>query len=124
MRTSSLDIGKVISERIEHILPTFPLIAEQGTNYPFATYQRTEMNFIDVKRNICIQESVNLDINIVTDNYTQGIELAKKVKEELDQIGGLSERGVEIENTYMINGYERYTDGAYIQTLTFRIEVN
>ena len=124
MRTSSLDIGKVISERIEKILPTFPLVAEQGTPFPFATYQRTEMNFVDVKRNICIQESINIDVNIVTDNYTQSIELAKKVKEELDQIGGLSERGVEIENTYMINGYERYTDGAYIQTLTFRIEVN
>ena len=123
MRTSSLDIGKVISDRIEHILPTFPIVAEQGTNYPFATYQRTEMNFVDVKRNICIQESINVDINIVTDNYTQGIELAKRVKEELDQIGGTC-RGVEIENTDMINGYERFVDGAYIQTLTFRIEVN
>lgn len=123
MRTSSLDIGKVISDRIEHILPTFPIVAEQGTNYPFATYQRTEMNFVDVKRNTCIQESINVDINIVTDNYTQGIELAKRVKEELDQIGGIC-RGVEIENTDMINGYERFVDGAYIQTLTFRIEVN
>lgn len=123
MRTSSLDIGKVITDRIEHILPCFPLVAEQGVNYPFCTYQRTEMNFIDVKRNTCIQESINVDINIVTDNYTQSIELAKKVKEELDQIGGTC-RGVEIENTDMINGYERYMDGAYVQTLTFRIEVN
>ena len=123
MRTSSLDIGKVITDRIEHILPCFPLVAEQGTNYPFCTYQRTEMNFIDVKRNTCIQESISVDINIVTDNYTQSIELAKKVKEELDQIGGTC-RGVEIENTDMINGYERYMDGAYVQTLTFRIEVN
>lgn len=123
MRTSSLDVGKLISDRIEKILPTFPLVAEQGTNFPFATYQRTQMDFVDVKRNVCIQESVTIDINIVTDNYTQGIELAKQVKEELDQIGGIC-RNVEIENTEMINGFERYSDGAYIQTLTFKIEVN
>lgn len=123
MRTSSLDVGKVISDRIEKILPCFPLVAEQGTPFPFCTYQRTEMNFVDVKRNVCIQETVTVDVNIVTDNYTQGIELAKKVKEELDQIGGTC-RGVEVENTEMINGFERYSDGAYIQTLTFKIEVN
>ena len=120
----SLNIGKAIYT----ILPTsididkkiYPLIADEGTTFPFIIYKRTGLTPESTKDNT--NENVSVEINIASSNYSESIDLAIKVRKALEHKKG-TYSDIAIEDIVIDDATEDYIEDTFIQTLTFKIEL-
>lgn len=114
----SIEIGIKINELLKQILPElknkiYPLVSELDTTLPFIVYKKTSIIPKYIKHNIT-EEEIHIEITIVSDNYKQSVDLAQKIKDELQY------KILEDVSIYFTGNYESYND-AYIQTLTFKL---
>lgn len=123
MTTKTLNIGKAVYELLKDIAPCFPLIAEQGTQYPFIVYRRNSFSYQDTKDYYNIAERVSMDVTIAANTYEESIELALRVKERMEKTRG-EFNGVSFTDCETVNSSEDWIDDAYVQTLTFSILID
>ena len=83
----SLNIGKaiytILQTSIDIDKKIYPLIADEGTTFPFIIYKRTGLTPESTKDNT--NENVSVEINIASSNYSESIDLAIKVRKALDK---------------------------------------
>lgn len=120
----SLRIGKIVYSKIGSLVNNrcYPLIAENGTTYPFIIYQRDSLDSTFCKDGV-YEDEVNVSVRVVTDSYNAGIDLAQSVREAMTFNNYTIEEG----GTYtslMVQADEEFSNDAYIQTLIFRITIN
>ena len=120
----SLKVGKIVYSKIGSLVSNrcYPLIAENGTTYPFIVYQRDSLDSMFCKDGV-YEDEVNVSVKVVTDTYNAGIDLAQSVREAMTFNNYTSEEG----GTYtslMVQADEEFNNDAYIQTLIFRITIN
>jgi hypothetical protein len=120
----SLKVGKIVYSKIGSLVSNrcYPLIAENGTTYPFIIYQRDSLDSMFCKDGV-YEDEVNVSVRVVTDSYNAGIDLAQSVREAMTFNNYTSEEG----GTYtslMVQADEEFTNDAYVQTLIFRITIN
>lgn len=127
LRTSSLKIGRVIHEQLKDIIRIFPIIADKGVEGNFAVYRRTALNESDTKDLYNYEEVAYMDIIVVSSTYDNSIELAQAIKIRLEAVNGdfetANEEAITIENIEMTNASEDWQNDAYIQRLTFKINI-
>lgn len=119
---NSLNIGKVIYDKLHSITNNiYPLVAENGTNYPFIIYTRDTLNSTYCKDG-CYEDSVGVSIKIATATYYGGVDIAQQVREKLT-FNGYKTDGMEL-YSQLDNASEDYVDNTYLQILNFTITIN
>lgn len=120
----SLNIGKaiytILQTSIDIDKKIYPLIADEGTTYPFIIYKRTGLTPESTKDNT--NENVSVEINIASSNYSESIDLAIKVRKALEHKKG-TYSDIAIEDIVIDDATEDYIEDTFIQTLTFKIEL-
>ena len=115
----SSDTG--VTEKVENRI--YPLIADQGTIYPFIIYKRTGIEPMTSKDRFICSEVTSVDVIIASDRYDEGIEVAELVKDALIGKNGIYS-GIKITDIDMISADEDYIEDTFIQNLTFNIKTN
>ena len=120
----SLNIGKaiytILQTSIDIDKKIYPLIADEGTTFPFIIYKRTGLTPESTKDNT--NENVSVEINIASSNYSESIDLAIKVRKALEHKKG-TYSDIAIEDIVIDDATEDYMEDTFIQTLTFKIEL-
>ena len=101
----------------------YPLVANQGTTFPFIIYKRTGIEPVTSKDRFICSELTTVDVTVASDRYDESIELAELVKDTLSGKNGIYS-GINIIDINMISADEDYIEDTFIQTLTFNIKTN
>lgn len=120
---STLQLGRLVHERLEPVLPTFPIVAEKGSPQPFAVYRRQGIRLHDTKDRFSFEEIVSMEVIITASSYPQSVELAMKVKQALSGLRGTWE-GLVISSISLVNADEEWVSDSYIQRLYFEIIID
>ena len=127
----SLQIGKAIY----HILRNddnvtakvnqkiFPLIANEGTTFPFIIYKRSGLEPATTKDRYVYKESVYVEVVIAAESCNESIYIADVVRTAfINKQGNISD--VEVQSIELVNADEDYIEDTFTQTLTFKINTN
>lgn len=87
----------------------FPLVATEGTNLPFAVFERTGYNRNTKDGGIL---EVTFEVRIVSNTYFEGLQIADTVIDTLERTPY---------KATLTGSSEEYTNDGYLQTLTFLI---
>lgn len=123
IHADSLWIGALIKNRIEGIVPVYPAIAPADAPRDYCVYRRSGYSGRDTKDRFNYEETLFIEIAVVSPSYRDGIKIAQEIKDRLDGARGLWE-GKMIEGIRMTNASEEFGDNAYIQRLFFSITVD
>ena len=111
----SLNIGKaiytILQTSIDIDKKTYPLIADEGTTFPFIIYKRTGLTPESTKDNT--NENVSVEINIASSNYSESIDLAIKVRKALEHKKG-TYSDIAIEDIVIDDATEDYIEDTFI----------
>lgn len=110
-----------VTEKVENRI--YPLIADQGTIYPFIIYKRTGIEPITSKDRFICSEITSVDVVVASDRYDESIEVAELVKDALIGKNGIYS-GIKVVDIDMISADEDYIEDTFIQNLTFNIKTN
>lgn len=123
MRTETLNLGTLFYGLMNPLLPTFPIIAEQGTPQPFAVYRRTGVTLPYTKDRYNYEEVASYEVIITASTYPECVRLAQDVKARLDGLRGEWE-GNHITEIKLTNTDEDWHNDGYIQRLYFTIKTD
>lgn len=128
----SLEIGKVIAtyltgnEELNAIInnKVFPIVADQGTTYPFVVYKRSSLQTASSKDRYNYSEVAYVEMVVASKSYRQSVEIATKIRDVLDKKRGVLD-DININEIRLENAYEDYMSDTdvFVQYLTFRIEI-
>ena len=121
--TDNLEIGTFITEQLNEILPTYPIISDKPTEAPFCVYRRTGFVSKNTKDRFNYEETINLEIILCATTYKDSIKLAQKVKDKLEGFYGRW-RNTFINVIFLDNTNEDWSNDMYIQRLYFTLEVD
>lgn len=96
----------------------FPIIADQGTKYPFITYRRTGCSNEDSKDRI-YEDNTTVELVIASASYTESMDIAQKCREALER-----KRYDKVKDIRLVDASEDFVDEAFIQNLSFSIKLN
>lgn len=91
----------------------FPLVAVEGTTFPFLVYRRS--GYAPVSNKDLEDEIVTVEIAILSDKYENSVDVADAV------LTGLHGSNEEIERVKIIGTSEEFSDDIYIQKLIIDI---
>lgn len=117
---NTLQIGEVIYTLLSEFKNVYPLIADEGTTFPFIIYKRSS-GYSNAAKDGLYSIIANIDVIIAAQSYEESIELADKVLYKLETSNGLI-AGYDVWNIKMVDSNEIWTDNTFLQTLKFRIE--
>lgn len=123
LHSDSLWIGALIKDRIEGIVPVYPLIAPAYGPRDYCVYRRSGYSGRDTKDRFNYEETLFVELAVVSPSYMEGIRIAQAVKDRLDGASGTWE-GKMIERITMTNASEEYGDQACVQRLFFSIVID
>lgn len=121
---SSLQIGKAVYQILNEVQPkkVFPLIADQGVEYPFIIYRRSALSPASTKDRYNYQELATIEVIVADATYNGSIQIAEEVKHKLETARG-EYNGIKIGEVQLVSSNESYLDDAFIQTLIFYITI-
>lgn len=121
--TDCLEIGEFIFDMINDILPTFPIIAEQSTQLPFAIYKRVGYQGRDTKDKYNYEEQITVEVIACANKYKESLKLASEIKNRLEYSKG-TWRNTFVTNVSLANTSEDYINEVYTQRMTFDISID
>lgn len=118
-----INIGKVIYSKLQKYVDgrCFPLVAELTTKKPFICYNRNTALPQTSKDRMIYELEHEVQINIVTDKYDEGIEILNQVFNEFDDFEG-TVAGTEITESKVVNISDFFIDDAYVQQININIK--
>ena len=111
--SNSNELKKYVDSKI------YPLVAENTTTFPFVTYYRDNISPISFTKDGYCQDEVYFTINVVSDHYTQTLEIANIIRKLMEGLRGDNN----IYDCYMTNIDENFVENSYVQTLQFQCKV-
>lgn len=108
--SNSNELKKYVDSKI------YPLVAENTTTFPFVTYYRDNISPISFTKDGYCQDEVYFTINIVSDQYTQTLEIANIIRKLMEGLRGDDN----IYDCHMTNIDENFVENSYVQTLQFQ----
>lgn len=121
----TLNIGKYIYNTLNDAdtitCNVYPLIADNDAKFPFILYKRVNL-ISDANKDGTNEDAVTVEISVVTDKYSVGIDLASKVRNLLEKQCTLYQ-GIEINDTRLVYANEEYNN-AFVQRLQFEMKIN
>lgn len=121
---SCLQVGKAIKELLakENITNVYPLIADEGTTFPFVIYKRTSLVPSNTKDRYNYSYIATVEITIAASNYIDSINLAETIQTLVEHIRGVY-NDIQINDTYLVDSSEEYLEDSFTQKLIFNIEI-
>ena len=119
---NGLEIGKAIYKVLEGTTKVYPLVADMGASYPFIVYRRSGLSHANTKDRFNYQELATVEVVVAAASYTESIQIAKQVLGRMEHTRGLYE-GISISEIKLVGAEEDYIEDAFIQKLTFNIEI-
>lgn len=117
---NTLRIGEAIYALLKDFKNVYPLVADEGTTFPFIIYKRSSGYSQSTKDGIW-SSVANIDVLIAAQSYEDSIELADKVLLRLESARG-SISGFDIWGIRMVDSHEVWMENSFIQELKFRVE--
>lgn len=124
--TNSLLIGKLIYTKLNEALDStkiYPLVAENGTTYPYVVYFRTNINVQGISKDGYCLDIVTYNIVAISDRYDESVEIANEIRRVMEKKKLITDDLV-LHDNKLISATERYADNAYIQELTFECKID
>lgn len=106
------EVNTIVQDRI------FPVIADQGTSFPFITYRRSGCGNEDSKDSV-YEDRTTVELVIASASYEESIEIAQKCREALEK-----KRYNNIRDIKLVDASEMFAEEAFIQNLLFTIKIN
>lgn len=121
MIVNGITIGQYIFDKIKHLTnnKVYPIIAENGTTYPFIVYTRDGVSSDSTKDGM-FMETVYFSIKVVSNKYSETIETADNVRRCLTI---QKDETNKVYDMRMTNISETFQEDSYIQTLTFEAKL-
>lgn len=94
----------------------YPLVANANTTFPFAVYRR--IGYQPRNNKDYVGEIVSMEINIATEKYYEGVEIANSVADILN-----GKQTDLIEDIQLTNISEMYLQDTYLQNIQIQIEL-
>ena len=122
---NTLNIGKYIYTTLHQsediTCKVYPLVADNDAKYPFIIYKRVNLLSSDVKDGI-IEDDVTIEIVVVSDKYSVGVDIATKVRELLEK-EHVTFQEMEIDDCKIVLATEEFNN-AFVQRMQFNFKVN
>lgn len=99
----------------------FPVVTDKA-ELPYVAYRRSRLEHNPTKAKNPGADTVQIDINCYAATYQESIELAEAVRAALDYAQGEKD-GLVMRSCILADGEEIYEDDAYIQCLTFQVQI-
>ncbi len=130
-RTHALRVGRVINDQLKDIIKCYPVVAENGADYPFLTWKRTSLGSENSKDIYNLQDTVTMELAIAARTYSESLELAERVAERLDHIrgqerrhhGNPEHRPLFIADIDIVDSSEEYVANVYVQVLVIEVRL-
>lgn len=105
-------------------IPTkvFPIVAEDGTDYPFVTYRRTGLVSNNCKDGY-YEDIVRVEIKAICATYIQSVQVINRIR-ELFECQHIEYENMTIEDTSIENASENYEYNAFTQTINLVFKIN
>lgn len=100
----------------------FPIVAEDGTQYPFVTYKRTGLSSNNCKDGY-YEDIVRVEIKAICATYIQSIEVINRIR-QLFEKQHFDYEDMEIEDVAIENASENYEYNAFTQTINLVFKIN
>ena len=95
----------------------------QPTQYPFISFKRKSLE-VEYTKDIPTEDKVMVEIICVSNDYTQTIDMAQRVRDILDfHVYTDSKEKVFISQIRMFDVEEDTVEDAFVQTLTFEFRI-
>ena len=111
------DVNSIVGSKI------FPLVAENGTTFPFLCYTREGLQPSTGTKDGYIGDLVTFRVDVVADTYNQLIDLADAVRQCLEKRMHQA-ANLKLEDTYLASISEAYDSDTYITQMRFICVVN
>lgn len=121
--SAGLVIYEVLSEddRIKgKVKKIFPIMTDSAA-LPYIAYRRTGFVATKVKNGTLHKGTV--EVLVMAASYPEGVELAEYVREDLDGRQVWGDNGLHLNSCTLIDAHETWAEDAFVQSLTFEIEV-
>lgn len=99
----------------------FPVVADSA-NLPYIAYRRVSLDNVPQKMGMGA-DTVRMEVNVFTEEYETGVELAEKVREVLECYGSREVAGLLMRSCYLEASEETWSDDAYVQRLVFCVRI-
>jgi hypothetical protein len=126
---NTLEIGKYINnilannKEIQDLnTKVYPLIADNDAKFPFMIYKRVNLSS-QICKDGSFQDDVTVEIKIISDKYSVGIQLANIVRSLL-QRPYVKYGDFEINDVTINYANEDFLENAFIQTMQFTLKIN
>lgn len=124
----NLQVGKVLYKTLYQSLKDevgkkiFPLVADNGTTFPFVTYRRLNLTPDNTKDVFITSHSAEMEVTIAADKYEQSVKIAEMAIDALSELKG--EYGdVTIKRTTIDNVSEDFNEDTYLQIITLNLKI-
>lgn len=128
MERTSLSAGLIIrkllteSEAVtRHTRKIFP-VATDTAKLPYILYRRASLEQSPTKAGLPGADTVEIEVNVYTEAYAEGVELAEAVRAALDHATGQA-GGVTMCSCLLTGGEEGWEDDACVQSMTFTLKI-
>lgn len=119
---SGIGIGKAIKAILSGIEKVYPLVADEGTTYPFVVYRRSGLIPASTKDRYSYKESATVEIIVASNSYPESIDVAEQVKQKMVNTRG-TYSGLNVGEITLTNADEDFIEDTFIQKLNFNIEI-
>ena len=126
---SSLSAGKAIYSLLasdETLMATvtkiFPVVVDTAM-LPYIVYRRVGLAHVPQKAGMGA-DTTRVEVNVFTEDYTQGVELAERVRTDLETYGGKEVAGAILRGCFLEASEETWGDDAYVQRLVFNVRIS
>ena len=117
---NGLQIGKAIKTILDGMKNVFPLVADEGTTYPFIVYRRSALVPASTKDRYSYQELATVEVIAASNSYPESIAVAEQVRQKMEMTRGTF-NGINIGEISLTNADEDFIEDTFLQKLTFNI---
>lgn len=110
--------NEAVSQRTTKI---FPVVIDKAI-LPYILYRRAALEHNPTKAGQPGADTVQMEVNIYTAAYAEGVELAEAVRAALDYANG-EVQGLKMRSCTLVDSEEGWEDDACVQSLTFTIKL-
>ncbi len=112
---NGLQIGKAIYQILNQngISKVFPLVADEGTSYPFVVYRRIGLTPATTKDVYNFRELATVEILVASSDYESGITLAENIKNLLEHTRGIY-NDIKMGDIRLMGATEDYLEDTFI----------
>lgn len=117
-----INADKQLTEKLGISNNIFPIVAEDGTNYPFITYRRTGLTSNSSKDGY-YEDIVRVEIKAICATYIQSVQVINRIR-ELFECQHFEYENMTIEDASIENASENYEYNAFTQTINLVFKIN